>query len=77
MYDPSKILAWIVANAQRVRLSRCKTWVAIVSAVLRMKGIGARSPNRLNRMREGRHWVESLMYVSAFPILLKIVILSV
>jgi hypothetical protein len=40
MYDPNKILAWIVANVQGMRLSRCKTLAAIVSAALLMKGVG-------------------------------------
>lgn len=40
MYDPSKILAWIVANVQGMRLSRAKTLAAIVSAALLMKGVG-------------------------------------
>ena len=40
MYDPSKILAWILANVQGMRLSRCKTLAAIVSAALVMKGVG-------------------------------------
>jgi hypothetical protein len=40
MYDPSKILAWIVANVEGMRLSRSKTLAAIVSAALLMKGVG-------------------------------------
>lgn len=40
MYDSSKILAWIVANVQGMRLSRAKTLAAIVSAALLMKGVG-------------------------------------
>src|SRR5512136_2715478 len=40
MYDPSKILAWIVTNVEGMRLSRSKTLAAIVSAALLMKGVG-------------------------------------
>lgn len=40
MYDPSKILAWITANVQGMRLSRCKTLAAIVSGALLMRGVG-------------------------------------
>lgn len=40
MYDPSKILAWLVANVEGMRLSRRKTLAAIVSAALLMKGVG-------------------------------------
>jgi hypothetical protein len=40
MYDPHKILAWIVANVEGMRLSRCKTLAAVVSAALLMKGVG-------------------------------------
>jgi hypothetical protein len=40
MYDPSKILSWIVANVEGMRLSRSKTLAAIVSAALLMKGVG-------------------------------------
>ena len=40
MYDPSRILSWIVANVQGMRLSRCKTLATIVSAALLMKGVG-------------------------------------
>lgn len=40
MYDPSKILAWLVANVEGMRLSRCKTLAAIVSAALVMRGVG-------------------------------------
>jgi hypothetical protein len=40
MYDPSKILAWITANVEGMRLSRAKTLAAIVSAALVMRGIG-------------------------------------
>lgn len=40
MYDPSRILAWIVANVEGMRLSRSKTLAAIVSAALLMKGVG-------------------------------------
>lgn len=40
MYDPSKILAWIVTNVEGMRLSRAKTLAAIVSAALVMRGIG-------------------------------------
>ena len=40
MYDPSKILAWIVANVEGMRLSRAKTLAAIVSGALAMRGIG-------------------------------------
>lgn len=34
MYDPNKILTWIVANVEGMRLSRAKTLAAIVSAAL-------------------------------------------
>jgi hypothetical protein len=40
MYDPSKILAWIEANVEGMRRSRCKTLAAVVSAALQMKGVG-------------------------------------
>lgn len=40
MYDPSKILAWIVSNVEGMRLSRCKTLAAVVSAAMMMKGVG-------------------------------------
>jgi hypothetical protein len=40
MYDPNKILTWIVANVEGMRLSRAKTLAAIVSAALLMKGVG-------------------------------------
>jgi hypothetical protein len=40
MYDPSNILTWIVANVEGMRLSRCKTLAAIVSAALLMRGAG-------------------------------------
>jgi hypothetical protein len=40
MYDPSNILTWIVANVEGMRLSRCKTLAAIVSAALVMRGSG-------------------------------------
>lgn len=40
MYDPRKILAWIEANVEGMRLSRCKTLAAVVSAALLMKGVG-------------------------------------
>lgn len=40
MYDPSKILTWIVANVEGMRLSRCKTLAAIVSGALLMRGVG-------------------------------------
>ena len=40
MYDPGKILAWLKANVEGMRLSRAKTLAAIVSAALLMKGIG-------------------------------------
>jgi len=40
MYDPRKILTWIVANVEGMRLSRCKTLAAVVSAALLMKGVG-------------------------------------
>lgn len=40
MYDPSKILAWIVANVEGMRLSRAKTLAAIVSGALAMRGVG-------------------------------------
>lgn len=40
MYASSKILTWIVANVQGMRLSRAKTLAAIVSAALLMKGVG-------------------------------------
>lgn len=40
MYDPSKILTWIAANVEGMRLSRCKTLAAIVSAALQMRGVG-------------------------------------
>lgn len=40
MYDPSKILSWIVANVEGMRLSRAKTLAAIVSAALVMRGVG-------------------------------------
>ena len=40
MYDPSNILTWIVANVEGMRLSRCKTLAAIVSAALLMRGVG-------------------------------------
>jgi hypothetical protein len=37
MYDPSKILSWIKSNVQGMRLSRCKTLAAIVSAALQKR----------------------------------------
>lgn len=40
MYDPSKILAWLTANVEGMRLSRAKTLAAIVSAALMMRGVG-------------------------------------
>ena len=40
MYDPSNILAWIIANVEGMRLSRSKTLAAIVSAALLMRGVG-------------------------------------
>ena len=40
MYDPSKILSWILANVEGMRLSRAKTLAAIVSAALVMRGVG-------------------------------------
>ena len=46
MYDPSKILAWIVANVEGMRLSRSKTLAAIVSAALQMKGVGVLALDR-------------------------------
>ncbi|MBX7257099.1 MAG: hypothetical protein K1Y02_12120, partial [Candidatus Hydrogenedentes bacterium] len=40
MYEPSKFLAWLVANVEGMRLSRSKTMAAIVSAAMLMRGIG-------------------------------------
>lgn len=40
MYEPSKILAWLVANVEGMRLSRSKTMAALVSAAMLMRGIG-------------------------------------
>lgn len=40
MYAPSKILAWMGANVEGMRLSRCKPLAAIVSAALFVKGVG-------------------------------------
>lgn len=40
MYDPRKILTWIAANVEGMRLSRCKTLAAIVSSALKMRGVG-------------------------------------
>ncbi|HNR30966.1 MAG TPA: hypothetical protein PKI11_08745 [Candidatus Hydrogenedentes bacterium] len=40
MYDPSKILAWTFSHVQGMRLSRCKTLAAVVSAALLMQGVG-------------------------------------
>lgn len=39
MYEPRKILAWIAANVEGMRLSRCKTLASIVSAALLMRGV--------------------------------------
>jgi hypothetical protein len=40
MYDPARILSWLVANVQQMRQSRRKTLAAIVSAALLMRGVG-------------------------------------
>ena len=40
MYDPSQILAWLVANVQQMRHSRRKTLSMLVGAALQMKGVG-------------------------------------
>jgi len=39
MYDPDRILSWLVENVQQMRHSRCKTLAAIVSAALQMKRV--------------------------------------
>ena len=51
MYDPSQILAWLVANVQQMRQSRRKTLAAIVAAALLMKGVGVLA---LGRAMAGR-----------------------
>lgn len=40
MYDPSQILAWLVANVQQMRYSRRTTLSMVVGAALQMKGVG-------------------------------------
>lgn len=40
MYDPSRILSWVVSNVEGMRLSRCKTFAAVVVAALAMRGVG-------------------------------------
>mgnify|MGYP005849281967 CR=1 FL=1 len=46
MYASSRILTWIVANVQDMRLSRAKTLAAIISAALLMKGVGVLASGR-------------------------------
>ena len=51
MYDPDRILSWLVENVQSMRHSRRKTLASIVSAALLMKGVGVLA---LGRAMAGR-----------------------
>ena len=47
MYDPSQILAWLVANVQQMRHSRRKTLSMVVGTALQIKGVGVLALGRV------------------------------